>query len=596
LRQNERGGGLSNQHAEVCMQMILPIAIREIRVAAHAVSIYRSRVVVGAFGILLTIAAFSNLTDLSRLPPYYLGQVLFSFEGWAVFAVAALAGFSATSDSISREKRNGTLGLLFLTQLRGWDVVLGKLASTCLKVLSSLITLFPVMSLPLLMGGIQFTQIVWLFLSFTNVLLFSASVGLLASSFLWKETSSQFVAILTVGFITAGLPVLVRALKELGVDSRVTFSLGILSPFFVQQSLFGAITAYKAYWCGISAGITLLMSIGCLAVASWCAPRFWQIKARVGWREILAARFGRYFRGKGSRTGGGRELLDSNPYLWLAIRNPIVKFSSWGFLIQVLAAFMVITAVLSIYWDPAIASLTMATPAMILILGGLKVRAGGNSIIYIGEAKENGVLELLLASDLTIDQIIEGQFMALRKNFRVLLLASLPILAFLYFAALPGLDKLAGNLTMPAQTREFRLWGAGLLLANVLFLYLDTWAITWVGLYCAFRCPTLKMARALSGFLVLLLPWFLFGAITASLAHIQSIRSLDLPNYVWIGLFLVVAVGCELIMARLARRWLFRSARAQTMIPPEMTRDQSIIPDWLHPTKLWRSARLSRAG
>ena len=38
----------------------------------------------------------------------------------------AVAGIRATADSISSEKREGTIGLLLLTDLRGYDIVIGK--------------------------------------------------------------------------------------------------------------------------------------------------------------------------------------------------------------------------------------------------------------------------------------------------------------------------------------------------------------------------------------------------------------------------------------------------------------------------------------
>ena len=40
-----------------------------------------------------------------------------------------LSGVRSTADCLSVEKREGTLGLLFLTDLKGYDVVLGKLAT-----------------------------------------------------------------------------------------------------------------------------------------------------------------------------------------------------------------------------------------------------------------------------------------------------------------------------------------------------------------------------------------------------------------------------------------------------------------------------------
>ena len=62
-----------------------------------------------------------------------IGQVLFSMLKWLCFAFACASGIFLTADCLSDEKRDGTLGLLFLTDLRGYDVVTGKIMATSLR-------------------------------------------------------------------------------------------------------------------------------------------------------------------------------------------------------------------------------------------------------------------------------------------------------------------------------------------------------------------------------------------------------------------------------------------------------------------------------
>jgi hypothetical protein len=59
-----------------------------------------------------------------------------------------------TADCISSEKREGTLGLLFLTDLKGYSVILGKMLATSLNSFYALTAIFPVLAIPLLLGGI----------------------------------------------------------------------------------------------------------------------------------------------------------------------------------------------------------------------------------------------------------------------------------------------------------------------------------------------------------------------------------------------------------------------------------------------------------
>ena len=65
-----------------------------------------------------------------------------------------LAGIFTTADCLSEEKREGTLGLLFLTDLKGYDIVLGKIVAASVNWFFGLLALFPVLALSLLMGGV----------------------------------------------------------------------------------------------------------------------------------------------------------------------------------------------------------------------------------------------------------------------------------------------------------------------------------------------------------------------------------------------------------------------------------------------------------
>ena len=86
--------------------------------------------------------------------PAELAQRLFLAFGILALGFCLLAGIFLTADCLSEEKRDGTLGLLFLTDLRGYDVVLGKLIATSVHAVYGLLAIFPVLALPLLMGGV----------------------------------------------------------------------------------------------------------------------------------------------------------------------------------------------------------------------------------------------------------------------------------------------------------------------------------------------------------------------------------------------------------------------------------------------------------
>ena len=123
----------------------LPIVERELRVASRRHGTYSTRLIVALGAIVIGI--FLYLASI-RVPKATMAHNL--FEGLSGFALLYClgAGRKFTADCLSEEKREGTLGLLFLTSLRGYDVVLGKLAATSLNGSFALLAIFPASRLP----------------------------------------------------------------------------------------------------------------------------------------------------------------------------------------------------------------------------------------------------------------------------------------------------------------------------------------------------------------------------------------------------------------------------------------------------------------
>src|SRR5580658_438014 len=157
----------------------LPIVDRELREGSRRRGTYWLRVRVAFQALVIGVAGY-YFTMLQ--PMLSLGTVLF----WGLSGVALLfcllAGRRSTADCLSQEKREGTLGLLFLTDLKGYDVVLGKLAATSIAGFYALVGIFPVLAIPLLTGGITNGEFWRMVLVLVNTFLFSAAIGLFVSA------------------------------------------------------------------------------------------------------------------------------------------------------------------------------------------------------------------------------------------------------------------------------------------------------------------------------------------------------------------------------------------------------------------------------
>src|SRR4051812_38240163 len=159
----------------------LPIVTRELRILARRPSTYWTRIaiavtaaVIGGFALKLTTQM--NMGSFAK-------GILYSITSSVLGIYALFSGIRNTADNISSEKREGTLGLLFLTDLKGYDVVLGKLCSTAINSLYGMLAAFPILGIALIGGGITGKEFLQGSLALLNVIFFAHSLGLAISAY-----------------------------------------------------------------------------------------------------------------------------------------------------------------------------------------------------------------------------------------------------------------------------------------------------------------------------------------------------------------------------------------------------------------------------
>src|SRR5262249_29375612 len=107
------------------------------------------------------------------------------------------AALSAAS-AVSQEKDRRTFILLLLTDLRSYEIVLGKLLGSLLQIGLLLIGMLPVLALLTLLGGVDLVQVAQAGLVLAATALAAGAVGNLIA--LWQEKTFQALA-LTVLFL-----------------------------------------------------------------------------------------------------------------------------------------------------------------------------------------------------------------------------------------------------------------------------------------------------------------------------------------------------------------------------------------------------------
>src|SRR2546427_7852714 len=192
--------------------------------------------------LLAAAAAFSIILWLCLLPapgqpPVALGKSLFTALSVMAFVYCLLIGPFITADCISSEKREGTLGLLFLTDLRSFDVVLGKWAATSLAGFYGLVAVLPALGIPVLLGGVTPGEYGRTALAVLNAVLFSLTAGLFVSALNRDHTKTilgSLILVLTLSGLLPGLMVLLfKGFLGRGIDGYPPIAL--FSPVYAGQ-------------------------------------------------------------------------------------------------------------------------------------------------------------------------------------------------------------------------------------------------------------------------------------------------------------------------------------------------------------------------
>jgi hypothetical protein len=110
------------------------------------------------------------------------GSVLFLILAALLLLYVFLAGLVRSVDSISSERRGGTLQLLGLPGLSATDIVIGKLASASLEILSGVAAVLPLLWIPIMLGGVKGIEVLRMICVVLGTLALSTSIAIFASS------------------------------------------------------------------------------------------------------------------------------------------------------------------------------------------------------------------------------------------------------------------------------------------------------------------------------------------------------------------------------------------------------------------------------
>ena len=391
---------------------MLPIVQRELQVAARSPKLYQWRAV--GWGIIVCSVGLLLLDRRAAL-----GGGTFQFLTNVTLLLCLLEGVRKTADAISSERREGTLGLLFLSTLSGWDIILGKLTSATVRSLSTLLTFLPVLAVTLLLGGTTGGEFWRSILVLILALLMSLSLCLCLST-LCRESaiSAAFVFLAALSIVPPLTALVIPILSAAGAAMASEAAVWILplSPFRALQNAsdFSYSMDAWSYWRGV---IYLLFLIALsLTISSVILPRLWQdrpMKARANPRII----------GKPSPAliVRRRAMLDRNPIQWLMFDAR--SHQHFRLLLLALIVFVIIGSGGALFLANQFSMTLMnglewffPASALVVLVLVTSMRVARSTSRNFAEARANGALELLLSTPLKVRDILSGQWLALRAD------------------------------------------------------------------------------------------------------------------------------------------------------------------------------------
>jgi len=486
-----------------------------------------------------------------RLQPQMVGRMLFYTLTGGVMFYALLAGIRFTSDSLSEEKREGTLGLLFLTDLRGYDVVVGKLLATSLAVFYCVLAVLPVLALPLLMGGVGAGEFARLVGVIVNTLFFSLCVGMFASAISRSPRVAIAWTLLLLLIVCGGSPALgMLEWKSRHWRGNFVHEFAIPSPvfsYFTGTDEFFKRGFARAFYSSVI--IVHLLGWIFLALASFVVRRSWQDKPATVRSSELKEKWRNTIEGDASsRNDFRRSLLDENAFYWLATKPRQKALWSWLPMLFVVIAWIWGLAKTRGDWlNPGIYAAT-------IILLGLTMKAMlvAESSQRILQDRMIGALELLMTTPLTVKEIVRGQRLALQRQF------TKPIIALFIIGFVLWLMG-ASHHDMNGSNRTTWLW-AGFL--GLIVFVADIVALFWMGMWHGLAAKNPKHAFGAATVPILLLPWVGVAAVMTMAEFLpnelrRAVQREPVPMVLWF----VFSLGIDLIFGLWARNRLLTRFR-----------------------------------
>jgi ABC-type Na+ efflux pump permease subunit len=438
-----------------------PIFMRELTTVPRRSSHYGSRTaMLGLLGILGVTAwqatvGFTREATLGEIARF--GVLLFQIVVFVQLLLLIFFAALSAASAVSQEKDRRTFILLLITDMRDYEIVLGKLVGSLLPITALLLISVPVLSMMLLLGGVAPTQV----LQATAVMLTTAfaagSLGGVVA--LWRERTFQALA-LSVLFVALYLS-LTQAVAAVGpmVAGGVNWELvhACTDPFKAMFALLRPLD-WIAYPVPPAYGFALVMLAGCVVLnlfgigklRAW-NPSGEPIMQREGPGDDPEANLSteelKAFRAKAHAAPGKLRAVGANPVLWretntLAYgRRPLMVKVAFG-MVLALVLYFAVNELRQPGGRPAFAAAYGLVPIAVLSL----LLVSAQAVTSVTSERDGGALDILLVTDISPYEFVFGKLLGVAYNTKEYLVP--PLLLAVFYAVQGLLTKTPADATL----------------------------------------------------------------------------------------------------------------------------------------------------
>lgn len=364
---------------------VRPLIIRELRAEARRANTYWLRAL--AAGLMTALFVWSSWNYANAGPA--LGYRLFDDLSKGVLFSILIIISAITADSISREKREGTLGLLFLTPLTPRDVVIGKSLVHVLRAVGIFVAILPIVILPFLLGGINGQVLIAYGASVPAAMAIAIASGIVAS-----VRSREWIESIVWAELLCAIFVAIYWIIEITWARMAAFPFGRWSP---------------VAWIAVAIGIELVFAGAALMLSLWFAgwklERVWQDEGTQNeswWVKIFSTS---YF-WRAAFHWDTKKARDRNPIAWLQEYNWASRLTKWGWCILIFVA----QGRLMLGWRQFM-DYQMELYRLVAI--GIAFSAAAS----FRRERQTGALELLLVTPISAGKLIFGRLQGVWVHF-----------------------------------------------------------------------------------------------------------------------------------------------------------------------------------